>query len=392
MNPALLDVVPSLIRAVNNRKKPGDIDLGMGEPLLPIDLAPFEAAMAWTRENGCPYSPNPGYWALRQQIVDHYRYPFHNQAEQVCVTIGSEEAVYLAIRAALNPKTDEMLVVEPSYPAYDKICQVEGIRCRSVALSPETGFAPQAAPVLEAITEQTRAILLCSPSNPTGRIWPREELQALARGLLSRSGPPIHVIFDEVYRELYFGDEPPTSMAELYPLTWVANSLSKSHALTGLRLGWLMAPSEGIAAALRLHHLSVTSPPTFSQHVAMDLFKKPESFLAHRREYLTRQQVMTATLEELELHAVPIEGAFYSFIRLDGALAKDSVLAAMTLIDKAHVVTVPGRAFGAVAEGWLRASFVAAPAHLWEGLRRLKRGMETLDGAQTHVGKLEGDR
>lgn len=392
MNPALTDVVPSLIRAVNNRKKPGDIDLGMGEPVLPIELAPFEAAMAWTRQNGCPYSPNPGYKQLRQQIVDHYRYPFHTEAEQVCVTVGSEEAVYLAIRAALNPATDEMLIVEPSYPAYDKICLIEGIRHRSVALDPDSGFEPDAARVLAAIGPQTRAILICSPSNPTGRVWPRHELERLAKGLIAHEGPAIHVIFDEVYRELYYGDSPPTSMAELYPLTWVANSLSKSHALTGLRLGWLMAPSEGIAAALKLHHLSVTSAPTFSQHVATALFQQPESFYAHRREYLLRQQVMVSTLEELGLHAAPMEGAFYSFIRLEGPLARDSVLAAFALIDQAKVVTVPGRAFGAVAEGWLRASFVASPARLWEGLRRLKRGMEAIDGSQTDIGRLEGDR
>lgn len=392
MNPAFSHIVPSLIRAVNGRKRPGDIDLGMGEPVLPIDMAPLEASLAWARKYGCPYSPNPGYMELREQIVQHYRYPYHAHAQQVCVTVGSEEALYLALRLAIDPGSEELLIVEPAYPAYDKICLIEKIPHRIVSLDPATGFAPSAQVVLEALRPETRAILLCSPCNPTGRSWPKVELELLARALLERPGPPVQVLWDEVYREIYFSDAPPTSMAELYPHTWVMNSLSKSHALTGMRIGWLMAPAGCLEGALPLHHLSVTSAPTLSQRVAIELFNKPESFRAHRREYLIRQQVMEATLEEVELHALPMEGSFYAFLKIEGVGAQDSVRAAFGLIDQAHVVTVPGRAFGACAEGWLRVSYVAQPSFLWEGLRRIKRGMEQLKLEQIQLDDLAGDR
>lgn len=393
MNPAFAHVIPSLIRAVNSRKRPGDIDLGMGEPVLPVDMRALEHALDWARIHGCPYGPNPGDRALRQAIVDHYHYPFVTQLEQVCITVGSEEAIYLALRVILDPKKDELLVLEPAYPAYDKICQVEGIPWRSVPLDPADGFAPRAQTVIDALQPQTRAILLCSPCNPTGRVWPKEELQLLAQALLSRPGPPIHIIWDEVYRELYFGDEAPASMAEFYPFTWVANSISKSHALTGMRIGWLMGPLEGMPAALKLHQLVVTSPPMLNQQAALFHFQHPESFRAHRNDYLVRKQVVEATLEEHGLTCAPMEGAFYSFVRLEGPLAQDSVKAAFALIDQAHVVTVPGRAFGESAEGWLRVSFVAPPALLWEGLRRLKQGMENIDPHRSSEPiHLEGDR
>ncbi|HEU0052165.1 MAG TPA: pyridoxal phosphate-dependent aminotransferase, partial [Longimicrobium sp.] len=197
MNPTLAGIAPSLIRALAARKRPGDIDLGMGEPTLRPDPAPFEAALERVRRDGCPYTPNAGDAALREAVARYHGFPGQSAAASVCIAIGSEEALYLGIKTLLDPARDEALVVEPCYLAYPKLCALEGVRVRSVALSPEDGFRPSADAILAALRDDTRMVILNSPCNPTGRVWPEEELRRLADGLAARPGPPVFVLADE---------------------------------------------------------------------------------------------------------------------------------------------------------------------------------------------------
>lgn len=378
MNPRIADVPVSLIRSLNSRKRPGDVDLGMGEPTLRPDPAPFEAALRWVREHGCPYSPNAGLPELRQRIAAYLGLP-GGSAEGVCVTVGSEEALYLAIKTVIDPARDEVLVVEPCFLAYPKICILEGIRHRAVALNPEDGFRPRAEVVLEALRPETRLVVLNSPANPTGRIWPAGELEALARGLAARD-EPVHVLSDEVYRELYFTAERPRSIAEWHPHSLVAGSLSKSNALTGLRLGWLAGPPEVVAAAAKVHQFVNTATDTFAQRVAIELLRDPARLGEQRPAYA---EARGALLEAARRHGVPLlepEGAFYSMVRLPPALAADSLRAAERLLEERRVVTVPGRAFGESGEGWLRVSWVAPREGLEEGMRRIGEFLREAEG------------
>lgn len=372
MNPLLDHITPSLIRAVHHRKKPGDVDLGLGEPVLPIDMAPLESAMRWMAAHGCPYTENPGFPELRAAIAAYFAYPHLPSADNVCVTVGSAEAIYLALKAIANPATDEALIPTPTYPVYDKICLLEHLRYRTVEFPADTDFAPSADTVLAALRDDTRIIVLCTPSNPTGRIWPREELQKLANGLLARKGAPIQVISDEVYRALYYADDAPASIADFYPHSWITGSLSKSHAYTGLRLGYLLGPADGIATLIKLHHLMVTAASTFSQRVALDVFAHPASFAAHRAIYQTYRPQLLATLDAAGLRYVAPDGAFYCMIQLPEPHRADSVTVAFALVDDAHVVAVPGTAFGNVCEGWLRVSWAAAPDTVREGITRIQ--------------------
>lgn len=371
MNPALAGIPPSLIRAVNARKRPGDIDLCMGEPTLRPDPRPFEAATAWVREHGCPYTPNAGWEDLRAAIAAYAPVGESSRAANVCVTVGSEEALYLAVKTVVDPARDEVLIVEPSYLAYAKICMLEGVRHRTVALSAEEGFAPRADAVLEALRPDTRLVVLNSPCNPTGRIWPEAELRALAEGLAGRGGPPVYVLADEVYRELYHTPEPPVSVARFHPHSLLAGSLSKSNALTGLRLGWLVGPEEVMPAAIKVHQFVNTAASTFSQLVARELFRDPASLGAHRPLYRTRRAALLASAERYGVPLLPPEGAFYALVRLPGALAGDGLRAAERLLEEKRVVAVPGRAFGESAEEWLRLSWVAGEEALDEALRRI---------------------
>src|SRR5690606_13479177 len=148
---------------------------------------------------------------------------------------------------------------------------------------------------------------------------------------LSERDEPVYVISDEVYRELYYGDAPPTSMAELYPRTIVVNSLSKSNALTGLRLGWLMGPSEVMAGVLKLHQFAVSCASTYSQRVALSVFAN-DRLGAQREHYASQREFLLECLDREGLGAVLPEGAFYAMIRLTGSWSGDSTKAALALL------------------------------------------------------------
>lgn len=366
MNPLLRAIAPSIIRELHGRRRSTSIDLGLGEPTLLPDPAPFRAATGWVAQNGCPYSPNPGFPELRAVIAGHYRLPGLAEAENVCVTVGSQEALYVAVKGVLDPARDEALVVTPAYPLYAKLCQMEGIAVREVALPAETGFRPAAEAVLAALTERTRLLILASPSNPTGRVWPRAELQRLCEGLGERD---IYILSDEVYRELYY-EEPPTSPAAWYRRTIVVGSLSKSCALTGLRLGWALMPRAVAPAILKAHQFVVSCASTYSQRVALEIFQDPARLAAHRPHYQAQREALLQALARHGLSFVAPEGAFYCLVKLEGEWAGDSMAAALALLDRQDVVAIPGAAFG--AEGYLRISWVAPPVALEMGLGRLR--------------------
>jgi aspartate/methionine/tyrosine aminotransferase len=345
VNPTIDLITPSLIRALHARKRPGDVDLGLGEPVLRPDPRPFEAALERVRRDGTPYSPNGGFPELREAIALYHGFPGRTAAANVCTTVGSEEALFLSIKIAVDPARDEVLIVEPCFLAYPKLCVLEGIRHRTVALSPDDGFAPRAAPVLEALGPDTRLVVINSPCNPTARVWPEAEL--------------------------YYTPDPPVSLATLYPHTLTVGSLSKSNALTGMRLGWLIADAAVIASAIKVHGLVNTASSTFSQWVAMETFAEPGSLGAHRPLYAARRRALLALAERHGIEMMPPEGAFYAFIRLPPHLAHDSMAAAERLLEEHRVVAVPGTAFGPSAEGWLRISWVSEEAVLAEGMARI---------------------
>lgn len=367
MNPRFAAVEPSLIREVNARKQLGDIDLGLGEPVLRPDVSPMRQAMSWVETFGCPYTANAGFSDLRRAIA---RY-LNLRQENILVTHGSQEAVYLAIRTAVNPARHEVLIVEPAYPAYVKICQAEDVSFRIAPLSADDGFAPRAEAVLERMTEKTRLVVLSSPCNPTARIWPRAELEKLAAGL----SPSCFVLSDEVYRDLYYTDAPPTSMASLHARTIVAGGLSKSHALTGLRIGWMACPAELIDSATRAHQLIATAASTLAQRVALEVLTDGQ--VPHRAVYVERRFQLIDALRQHAFDFVAPQGAFYCLVRIPDAVrcaAQDesvSLWTSLKLIEERHVVTVPGIAFGASCEGWLRLSWVAEPMVVADGLSRV---------------------
>ncbi|MEO6836328.1 MAG: pyridoxal phosphate-dependent aminotransferase [Candidatus Tumulicola sp.] len=370
MNPRVLEIPGSLIRAVAAKKRPDSIDLGLGEPTLLPNRDHFEYAMRYVAEHGAKYTTNAGDPALRQAIARYYRYPDMERAGNVCVTTGSQEAMYVTLMTLLDPARDELLVVEPAFPAYAKMAALDGVACRTVAMREADDFAFDAERILAAVTEATRAIVICSPCNPTGRVLSRDQAERLVRALERRSGKRVWLVHDEIYREQTFTDDA-ANLAARYPQTIVTNSISKSNALTGLRLGWILAPESFVEHAIKAHAWVTSCADTFAQQVALHVFGSSEGVREHAAWYVEQRRALLTALETSGLRFVAPEGAFYACVRLpDG---RGSLDAAGDLVERHGVLAIPGVAFGPALEGWLRLSWVAPAERVAEGISRIAR-------------------
>jgi aspartate/methionine/tyrosine aminotransferase len=368
MNPRVLEIPGSLIREVVAKKRATSIDLGLGEPSLKPNPAHFDHAMRYIEEHGIKYTPNAGIPALREAIARHYDYPGWHRAENVCVTTGSQEAMFATIKTLLDPAKDELLVVEPTFPSYQKMARLEGIAVRTVAMSESEDFAFDAERIAAAIGEGTRAIVICSPNNPTGSAIRRREAEKLVRMLEKRGGDPVWVIHDEIYREQTF-IEGEAYFAELYPHTIVTNSVSKSNALTGLRLGWILAPHEFIREAIKAHAWLTSCTDTFAQQVALHVFSTFGGIEEHASWYRAQRSGIVEALEQSGLRFIRPDGSFYACVRLPEGVG--SLDGALHILEEHDVLTIPGITFGPSFDSWLRLSWVAPLDAVCEGVGRI---------------------
>ena len=376
MNPAIEATAGSTIRALHALRTPTSINLGIGQPTLLPNVAHFETATAWVAKHGCAYSANVGDADLREAIAARYAYPGYS-ADNVCVTTGSQEAVYVAMRALIDPAKVAVLVVDPCFPVFVKIAQIEGIPLQRVSIDPQGAdpFDPDA--ILAAVTPATRLIVICSPNNPTGRVMSKASARRLAEGLLARGGEPVYVLHDEIYRELIYTDDA-AEFAKVYPYTIAVNSLSKSNALTGLRIGWVFAPALATAQIVKMHGWVTSCANTFSQRVAVAVFAADE-LASHRAWYANQRAGMLEALRATPLDFIEPDGAFYVCVRVG---ASDTLAFAKDLIAERDVVAIPGHIFGEALRGWLRTSFVGPLDRVREGVARIasfaeERGLVT---------------
>jgi aspartate/methionine/tyrosine aminotransferase len=338
----------------------------LGEPTLPPDIAHFETATRWVAEHGCRYSTNIGFEDVREAIARHYAYPGLDHADNVCMMAGSQEAVYVAMKTLLDPARDEVLLVEPAFPVYAKIALVEGVALRRVEMKPETGFAFDADAILEAIGPATRMIVICSPCNPTGRVMSAACARKIADALLGRAGPPIYVMHDEIYRELTYAADP-AAFGSVYPHTLAINSLSKSNSLTGLRMGWVIAPANVMPEIVKMHGWTTSCASTFAQRIAYEIFAG-DQLRVNSPWYAAQCEKALDVARESGLEFVEPEGAFYLCVRVGDP---ETLAFAEALIEEKDVVAIPTHIFARGLTGWLRTSFVGPLDELREGLGRI---------------------
>jgi aspartate/methionine/tyrosine aminotransferase len=275
--------------------------------------------------------------------------------------------LYLSLMTLVE-EGDEVLLPDPGFVAYPTIVRMAGGRPVFYRLPAARDFSFDAEEFGRRLTPRTKAVVVISPSNPTGRTLSDEDLSAMARALEESRA---FVISDEIYRELYYSEARPASISEHYERSLVISGLSKSMSMTGWRLGWMSGCEAVIKSALILHGYVTTCASAISQKAALAAWsiEAEQSRRDHRRIFRERRDYLLALIEsELHLKAVTPDGAFYTMMDVSRHGTSMEVAVAML----AHgVITVPGAAFGTEGEGYLRISFCADKAALAEGVRRM---------------------
>ncbi len=364
----LRGIKKSAIRQLFDRAQPGDINLGLGEPDLPTPgvIRRAAAEIVTNEQNG--YTTHAGLPALRALIAADYP-ELNATVNDVIVTAGSQEALYLALLTLVG-EGDEVLLPDPGFVAYPAIVQMAGGTARYYRLPATQDFAFDADDFRRQLTPRTKAVVVISPSNPTGRALSSADLQAMADAL---RGTGVFVISDEIYREIYFDGKRPAAISTYYNQTIVLNGLSKSMSMTGWRLGWLCGPPEVVQSALVLHGYVTTCASTVSQKAALAAWtdEAEAARQAMRRTFQERRDYFADLIRrELACPTVAPDGAFYTMVNVERYGASSLAVAEKLLAG--GVITVPGSAFGDASEGWLRVSFCGDFAKLTEGVRRMK--------------------
>ena len=368
----LRGIEKSVIRQVFDRARPGSINLGLGEPDLPTPDVIRKAALRVIAEEQNGYTAHAGLPALREKIAGDYPY-LNKNTDRVVVTAGSQEALYLALLAIVD-EGDEVLLPNPGFVAYPTIVRMAGGTPTYYQLAAADDFKFNADSFRDKLTRRTKVVVCISPSNPTGQMLSNADLAAIADALRDHGA---WLISDEIYRELYYGDHP-ESASSFYERTIVISGLSKSMSMTGWRLGWITGNEAVIKAALVLHGYVTTCASTISQKAGLAAWtdEAAEARAGFRKIFAERRRHVLHLIEtELNLRAVPPEGAFYTM--LDVSRYGTSMQVADAFLEEG-VITVPGSAFGSEGNGFLRVSFCADLDVLSEGVRRMKEGLRKL--------------
>ena len=365
----------SMIRQIAALATSRSINLGLGEPNIEPDEEFRELARIAATNTTFHYTANAGMLSLRELISESEAGSIFDPATEVCVTHGTEEALYAVMQAFIDPG-DEVLIPDPGFVAYETLVGLAGGVSVRYPLDPQS-WSFSVDQIVEKITDRTKAVLVNSPSNPTGAVASEEVLASLAHALERRG---IMVISDEVYRRIYYG-QPPASMNALGANVVTLGGMSKSHAMTGLRLGWVLAAEPLMKTVVKAHQYIATCASAFSQTLAELILKSPEwnsRWLSRTREQFATQRAaaLRGVEELLDVTVQPPGGAFYLFVPVP---ACSSLQLARKLATEAEVLTIPGYAFGEGGEGFLRISYAASPEDIGEGLRRIAGMLRALD-------------
>ena len=369
----LQGIQKSLIRQTFDRALPGSLNLGLGEPDLPTPEVIRRAAIKVIAEEQNGYTSHAGLPQLRQIIANEYQY-LVGDANKVIVTAGSQEALYLALLTLVDDG-DEVLLPDPGFVAYPTIVKMAGGRATFYKLPADSNFSFDLDNFRRALTPKTKVVVCISPSNPTGRALSKADLEGIASALRDHDA---YLISDEIYAELYYGDQKPFSASSFHDRTIVISGLSKSMSMTGWRLGWMAGDISVIQAALVLHGYVTTCASAVSQKAALAAWsdEADEARVAFRRTFKERRDhLLTLIGAELGLRAITPDGAFYTMV--DVSKYGSSLKVAEALLEE-RVITVPGSAFGKESEGFLRVSFCADFEALSEGVQRIKRAVSKL--------------
>ena len=355
------------------------ISLGIGEPDFVTPWHIRDAGIYSLERGHTKYTSNAGMLQLRREISSYLnrRFDLHYDYNgQILVTVGGSEAIDLAMRVLINPG-DEVIVPVPSFVCYGPLAEMAGGVPVYVELKAENEFRLTPEQLKAAITPKTKIVVLPFPSNPTGGIMERRDLEAIADVL---RGTDIMVISDEIYAELTYGQRHVSmaNLTDMYERTVVVNGFSKSHAMTGWRMGYVCAPQPVIAAMTKLHQFGIMSAPTTSQYAAIEAMRNGDKDIEHmREEYDSRRRYLVENLNRIGLTCFEPKGAFYVFPCIKSSGLTSEEFCERFLMEE-KVAVIPGTAFGPGGEGFVRACYAASMKDIAEAVSRMDNFLQNL--------------
>ena len=355
------------------------ISLGIGEPDFVTPWHIRDAGIYSLEKGFTKYTSNAGMAELRREIAAYLNRRFQLQydfASQIIVTVGGSEAIDLSLRCLVNPG-DEVIVPVPSFVCYGPLTSMAGGTPVLVETKAENEFRLTADELRAAITPRTKVLVLPFPNNPTGGIMERADLEAIAEVVRDTN---IMILSDEIYAELTYGQHhvSPANLPELKDRTIVVNGFSKSHAMTGWRMGYVCGPKEIIQQMLKLHQFGIMSAPTVSQYAAVEAMRNGDNdIMKMRDEYDGRRRYLVEGLRRIGLPCFEPKGAFYVFpdIRSSG-LTSDEFCERFLLEEKVAVIS--GSAFGPGGEGFVRCCYATGMKDIAEALTRMDNFLTNL--------------
>jgi aminotransferase len=352
------------------------VTLGIGEPNFVTPQHIMDAGIESLRRGQTGYTANAGIIELRRAISAHIErlYGLHYEPErQVLVTVGVSEAMYLALKAVVDPG-DEVLVVQPCFVANAPTVEMAGGVPVVVHAEVEHDFQITGEALESKITPRTKAILVSYPNNPTGAVLTPEHMQQVADVAIKHD---LVVISDEIYEQLVYGTTHTNfaSLPGMYERTIVLSGMSKSYAMTGWRIGYVVAPLPLMEGILKLHQYLIMSAPTMGQYAALEALTHGVDDVEHMRlAYDKRRRMIVDGFNDLGLTCFEPRGAFYAFPSV-GATGMDDETFCEKLLHEERVAVVPGSAFGESGAGFVRASYATSDENIEIALERMRRFM-----------------
>lgn len=354
------------------------ISLGVGEPDFDTPWHIREEGIYSLEQGRTFYTSNSGLKELKEEVCRYFKRSqnLNYDISQTLITVGGSEAIDIALRAMIDPG-DEVLIPQPSYVSYEPCTLLAGGTPVIIDLKEENDFRLTKQELLDAITEKTKILILPFPNNPTGAIMDKEDLEDIAEVILEKD---LFIISDEIYAELTYSNDH-VSIATLPGMkerTILINGFSKSHAMTGWRLGFVVAPQVILDQMLKIHQFAIMCAPTTSQYAAVEALRKGDADVAKMREsYDKRRRFLLNEFKKIGIDCFTPYGAFYVFPSIKKfGMSSDEF--AERLLREQKVAVVPGTAFGACGEGFLRISYAYSIDDLKIALARIEKFINSL--------------
>ncbi len=342
------------------------VDLSVGEPDFTTPEHIRKEAKASLDRGETGYTPSAGIPDLREAIAHKLRQENNMRVErdEVVVTPGAKQALFETIFSLVRDG-DEVALLDPAWVSYEAMVKMSGGELNRITLDPETGFTPGDVNLAEHVSDETRLMVVNTPSNPTGAVFSEDELREIRDLAVDHD---FWVISDEIYEKITYGAEHHSlgAMDGMRDRTVTVNGFSKSYAMTGWRLGYFVAPDEVRQQASKVHSHSVSCATSFAQRGAVAAVDGPQEPVEEMVEaFESRRDVLVDALEDIGVSMPEPEGAFYAFVPADTA---DDAALCEEILQEEHVATTPGSAFG--VPGYLRVSYAANEERIKEGVER----------------------